>query len=232
MAAHSPTAPQRQREIPAQAGEQGARAGRPGPGTHRPKRWPTSRKLVGDTAAGLDERLGAEYGDYARSAAAAIEKPPNTIAAKDPDELIEDTRDFVRNSPGVALAGAAVVGFALARLLKTGLAEARTTTTTRTDAQATDAKPADPRPGADERPDRRTRPRARSRTARPMRGPRSSVVKAIAAAKAQGAQAAGDPVRGRVRRLRSAAVTALAVGVVDRACDVDRAARRRVSSAC
>ena len=36
-------------------------------------------------------------------------------------ELIEDTRNFVRNSPGVALAGAAVVGFVVARLLKTGV---------------------------------------------------------------------------------------------------------------
>ena len=48
--------------------------------------------------------------------------PPTRIAEKDPDELIEDTRNFVRNSPGVALAGAAVVGFVVARLLKTGLA--------------------------------------------------------------------------------------------------------------
>ena len=32
-----------------------------------------------------------------------------------------DTRSFVRKSPGVALAGAAIVGFALARLLKAGL---------------------------------------------------------------------------------------------------------------
>ena len=46
----------------------------------------------------------------------------NAIAEKDPDELIEDTRNFVRNSPGIALAGAAVVGFVVARLLKTGLA--------------------------------------------------------------------------------------------------------------
>jgi ElaB/YqjD/DUF883 family membrane-anchored ribosome-binding protein len=78
-------------------------------------------KLVGDTAAGLDERLGPEYGEYARKAATAIENTANTIAAKDPDELIEDTRNFVRNSPGVAIAGAAIVGFALARLLKSGL---------------------------------------------------------------------------------------------------------------
>lgn len=79
-------------------------------------------KLVGDTAPGLEERLGAEYGDYARRAAEAIENTANSLASKDPDELIEDTRNFVRNSPGVAIAGAAIVGFALARLLKTGLA--------------------------------------------------------------------------------------------------------------
>ena len=44
------------------------------------------------------------------------------LPSKDPDELIDDTRNFVRNSPGIALAGAAVVGFVVARLLKTGLA--------------------------------------------------------------------------------------------------------------
>ena len=79
-------------------------------------------KMVGDTAPGIEERLGSEYGDYARKAAGAIENAANTIAAKDPDELIEDTRNFVRNSPGIALAGAAVVGFVVARLLKSGIA--------------------------------------------------------------------------------------------------------------
>jgi ElaB/YqjD/DUF883 family membrane-anchored ribosome-binding protein len=79
-------------------------------------------KMVGDTASGVEERLGPEYGDYARRAAGAIENVANSIAEKDPDELIEDTRTFVRNSPGIALAGAAVVGFVVARLLKTGLA--------------------------------------------------------------------------------------------------------------
>lgn len=79
-------------------------------------------KMVGDTAPGIDERLGGDYGDYARRAAGTIENVANSIAAKDPDELIDDTRTFVRNSPGLALAGAAVVGFVVARLLKTGLA--------------------------------------------------------------------------------------------------------------
>jgi ElaB/YqjD/DUF883 family membrane-anchored ribosome-binding protein len=79
-------------------------------------------KMVGDTAPGIEERLGPDYGDYARRAAGAIENVANSIAEKDPDELIEDTRNFVRNSPGLALAGAAVVGFVVARLLKSGLA--------------------------------------------------------------------------------------------------------------
>lgn len=79
-------------------------------------------KLVGESAPGIEERLGPEYGDYARRAASAIENAANTIAEKDPDELLEDTREFVRNSPGLAIAGAAIVGFVLARVLKTGLA--------------------------------------------------------------------------------------------------------------
>jgi ElaB/YqjD/DUF883 family membrane-anchored ribosome-binding protein len=79
-------------------------------------------KMVGDTAPGIEERLGSEYGDYARRAAGAIENVASTIAEKDPDELIEDTRNFVRNSPGIALAGAAVVGFVVARLIKSGVA--------------------------------------------------------------------------------------------------------------
>jgi ElaB/YqjD/DUF883 family membrane-anchored ribosome-binding protein len=79
-------------------------------------------KMVGDTAPGIEERLGADYGDYARRAAGAIENAANSIASKDPDELIEDTRNFVRNSPGIALAGAAVVGFVVARLFKSGVA--------------------------------------------------------------------------------------------------------------
>lgn len=78
-------------------------------------------RLIGDTATGLDERLGQEYGDYARKAAGYFEDTANKLAAKDADELIDDAREFVRKSPGVALAGAAVVGFVLARLVKTGL---------------------------------------------------------------------------------------------------------------
>ncbi len=95
-------------------------------------------RLVGDTAQGLDERLGMEYGDYARKAASAIENAANSLSTKDPDELIDDTRNFIRKSPGVALAGAAVIGFALVRLVKSGLGQSEKTND-RNDSNPTDA---------------------------------------------------------------------------------------------
>ena len=51
-------------------------------------------KLIGDTASSLDDRLGEDYGEYARRAASAIEDAANRISAKNPDELIDDTREF------------------------------------------------------------------------------------------------------------------------------------------
>lgn len=77
--------------------------------------------LVGDTAANLDERLGQEYGDYARTAAGAIERAAASLGSKEPEELFDDARSFVRKSPGIALAGAAILGFALVRVVKSGL---------------------------------------------------------------------------------------------------------------
>jgi hypothetical protein len=77
------------------------------------------------TASSLDDRLGEEYGEYARRAASALEEAAGKISAKNPDELIDDTREFVRKSPGVALAGAAIIGFALVRLVKAGLDQGR-----------------------------------------------------------------------------------------------------------
>ena len=65
--------------------------------------------------------LGEDYGEYARRAASALEDAAGRLSAKNPDELIDDTREFVRKSPGVALAGAAIIGFALVRLVKAGL---------------------------------------------------------------------------------------------------------------
>lgn len=94
-------------------------------------------RMIGDTASGIDDRLGSEYGDYARRAAGAIDSAANSLASKSPEELLDDTRSFIRKSPGVALAGAAIVGFAVARLFKSSLGAARDSDGEGSDRQST-----------------------------------------------------------------------------------------------
>jgi hypothetical protein len=81
--------------------------------------------LVDDTVQQIEERLGPQYGDYARSASQTLNRYANTLQNKDADELVDDAREMIRKSPGVALAGAAIVGFGLVRLLKAGLEESQ-----------------------------------------------------------------------------------------------------------
>lgn len=78
-------------------------------------------RLVSDAADSIEERLGSEYGEYARRAADTVSDFADTLRNKQVDELYEDARSAVRKSPGVAIAAAAVVGFALIRLVKAGL---------------------------------------------------------------------------------------------------------------
>jgi len=78
---------------------------------------------VSESAQSIDERLGAEYGDYARRAADAVSGFADTLRTKDVDELMEDARAIVRKSPVIAIGTAAAVGFALVRLIKSGMAD-------------------------------------------------------------------------------------------------------------
>ena len=57
-------------------------------------------RVVEENAPTIDENLGAQYGDYART------------------ELGDDAREFVRKSPGTAVGLAALAGFLLARLFR------------------------------------------------------------------------------------------------------------------
>ena len=75
-------------------------------------------KMVEDNAATIDEKIGAKYGEYARSAARSIQDAGAKLDAKDLDELGEDAKEFVRKSPGLAVGIAAATGFMLARLFK------------------------------------------------------------------------------------------------------------------
>lgn len=73
-------------------------------------------QAVADSAHVVDEKLGAKYGDYARSASRSLQDTATRLDQKSVDELGEDARAFVRKSPGTAVGIAAVVGFLLSRL--------------------------------------------------------------------------------------------------------------------
>ncbi|HEY5723264.1 MAG TPA: hypothetical protein VIT45_13170 [Allosphingosinicella sp.] len=82
-------------------------------------------KVVADTAESIDQRLGGDYGEYARRASDAVAGFADTLRQKDVDEVYDNVRDAVRKSPGVAVGIAAVVGFTLVRLVKAGLEDGR-----------------------------------------------------------------------------------------------------------
>lgn len=73
-------------------------------------------KVVGDTAAQIDEKLGPQYGDYARKASRTLAETSAKLEAKSVEELSEDAREAVRKSPAAAVGLAAVFGFFLARI--------------------------------------------------------------------------------------------------------------------
>ena len=82
-------------------------------------------EVINDAARSIDERLGDEYGRYAHQAADAVSSFAGRIRDKSVDDLLDDGRSAVRASPGIAIAAAAVAGFALMRVIRTGLDEVR-----------------------------------------------------------------------------------------------------------
>jgi ElaB/YqjD/DUF883 family membrane-anchored ribosome-binding protein len=75
---------------------------------------------VGDTATQIDEKVGEQYGDYARKASRGLQEASAKLEAKSVEEIGEDAREFVRKSPGTAVGIAAVLGFLVARLFRSG----------------------------------------------------------------------------------------------------------------
>ena len=78
-------------------------------------------QLLIDAAGQVDEKLGAQYGTYARSAADSVSGFADQVKAKDIDELVDDARELVRKSPAIAVGAAAAVGFVIARLVQSGV---------------------------------------------------------------------------------------------------------------
>ena len=78
-------------------------------------------RLMGDAATTVDERLGPQYGQYARSAAEGIAGFSESLKGKEIEDLLADAQQLVRKSPAVAIGVAAALGFVVARLVKAGL---------------------------------------------------------------------------------------------------------------
>ena len=68
---------------------------------------------------GLDQPVLVQYGQ--RLLAAVTGDFGTSIQNKEVDELFDDARNFVRQSPGIALGAAAALGFLLVRVVKSGL---------------------------------------------------------------------------------------------------------------
>jgi ElaB/YqjD/DUF883 family membrane-anchored ribosome-binding protein len=75
-------------------------------------------QLITDNAGVLDEKVGVRYGDYARTAAKSVQDAASRLDEKSIDELGDDAKEFVRNSPAVALGIAAAAGYLIGRILK------------------------------------------------------------------------------------------------------------------
>jgi hypothetical protein len=78
-------------------------------------------KVVNDAAATVDDKVGSDYGDYARRAADAVSGAAATLRDKDVEALYEDARAFVSKSPAIAIGAAIVIGFTVARLARSAM---------------------------------------------------------------------------------------------------------------
>ena len=80
-------------------------------------------EILNDAARSVDARLGDQYGQYAHRAVDAVTSFTESFNNKSIDDLLDDTRSAIRKSPTVAVGTAAVLGFALMRVVKAGLPE-------------------------------------------------------------------------------------------------------------
>lgn len=80
----------------------------------------TLTQTVENAAALIEEKVGPQYSGYVRRAGTTVSGFAETLQNKNMDELLDDTRAFVRRSPMVAIGAAAAIGFVLTRLIKVG----------------------------------------------------------------------------------------------------------------
>ena len=78
-------------------------------------------EIIHDAARSIDDRLGDQYGEYAHRAGDTVANLAGNLRQKTLEDLVEGTRSIVRKSPAVTVGTAALLGFVLVRLVKSGL---------------------------------------------------------------------------------------------------------------
>lgn len=75
-------------------------------------------KLATSAAGVVDERVGTQYGDYARKAASSVSSAATSLQNKDIDDIVADTTAFVRKRPAVAIGALAMIGLFVTSLVR------------------------------------------------------------------------------------------------------------------
>lgn len=75
-------------------------------------------RKVEENATVIDEKLGPEYGDYARGASRTLQQTAARLEGKSVEDLAADAREYVRRNPGKSLGIAVVAGYLLSRLFR------------------------------------------------------------------------------------------------------------------
>jgi ElaB/YqjD/DUF883 family membrane-anchored ribosome-binding protein len=83
----------------------------------------TVAQIVADAAGSVEDRLGSQYAGFGQRASSSINSLASTLDQRSVDDLIGDARSFVQRSPAIAIGIAAVAGFAVARVVRSSVAE-------------------------------------------------------------------------------------------------------------
>ncbi len=81
----------------------------------------TVAQVIQDAAGTVEDKMGSQYAGFGNSAADRVNSLARTLDERDVDQLLDDARAFVRRSPALAIGAAALVGFAVARVLRSGV---------------------------------------------------------------------------------------------------------------
>lgn len=77
--------------------------------------------VIQDASSSVETRLGSQYSGFGTRAVDQVNSLARTLDEREIDDLLDDARAFVRRSPAVALGAAALVGFAVARVVRAGV---------------------------------------------------------------------------------------------------------------